>query len=448
VTVKSRIWGPAGTERLIGTVGLVLLVLLVVETLTTLSARSLLPVHVFLGLLLLPLVALKLAGVGWRFVRYYRRDEPYRLAGPPRLLLRLLAPLFVASTLVVFGSGIALMVVGRSDRLFAVHVLSFGVWGLLMIVHVGAYLARTLRLGPADWRRHADVLVAGAGTRRAAVSGALLAGVILALATYPAQQRWLSHRGEHRSADGLAYAPAAGVVRHDVVSATSSNWAGYAVSAPDGSPAVSYSSLSGAWRQPAATCTVGTPTFSAFWVGLGGLSPTSQALEQVGTQANCSASGRVTYSVWYELVPAAPVTIKLPLKAGDGIAATVAVSKTSVTIRITNVTQKKKTFQKRLTMTSPTPDVSSAEWVAEAPSACTPTGRCTVLPLANFGGMTFVVTKATAAGHAGTISDPAWSATAITLGDPTSGTTNATPTPLSPDGSSFGVTWSASQAAP
>jgi hypothetical protein len=119
--------------------------------------------------------------------------------------------------------------------------------------------------------------------------------------------------------------------------------------------------VSGAWRQPTATCTVGTPTYSAFWVGLGGFSTTSQALEQVGTQANCSATGRVTYSVWYKLLPAAPVTIKLPIKAGDGIAASVAVSTTNVTIRITNVTQKKKTFQKRLTMASPTPDVASAE---------------------------------------------------------------------------------------
>jgi hypothetical protein len=447
VTNEPGTSGPLGNERLTTAVGLVLLVLLVVEALTTLSARSLLPVHVFLGLLLLPVLGLKLASVGWRFFRYYTRNEPYRLEGPPRLLLRLLAPLLVASTLVVFGSGIALTVVGRSDALFTVHVLSFGAWGLLMIVHVLAYLARTLRVGTADWHHRADLIVAGARGRRAALGGAVLAGVILAVATYPAQQGWLSHRGEHKHAVALVHAPAAGVARKDVVSATSSNWAGYAVSATDGSPAVSYSSVSGAWRQPAATCTVGTPTYSAFWVGLGGFSTTSQALEQVGTQANCSASGRVTYSVWYELVPAAPVTIKLPIKAGDGVAASVAVSKSSVTIRITNVTQKKKTFQKRLTMASPTPDISSAEWVAEAPSACTLTGRCSVLPLANFGGLTFVVTKATADGHAGTISDPAWSATAITLGDPNSGTTNATPTPLSPDGSSFGVTWTQSQPA-
>src|SRR4051794_11911387 len=59
--------GPPGNERLTTSVGLVLLVLLVAETLTTLSARSLLPVHLFLGLLVLPSLALKLGSTGWRF---------------------------------------------------------------------------------------------------------------------------------------------------------------------------------------------------------------------------------------------------------------------------------------------------------------------------------------------------------------------------------------------
>ena len=63
-----------------------------------------------------------------------------------------------------------------------------------MAVHVLAYLTRTLRVGPADWRRHAERVVAGASSRRAMVGGALVAGVIVALATYPAQQAWLSHR--------------------------------------------------------------------------------------------------------------------------------------------------------------------------------------------------------------------------------------------------------------
>jgi hypothetical protein len=198
----ARPWGPPGNERLTTSVGLVLLVLLALETLTTLALRSYLPVHIFLGLLLLPPLALKLASTAWRFLRYYTGNKAYRLKGPPRLLLRLLAPLLVASTLTLFGSGIALIVVGHGGGLLlSLHSLSFLIWGALMIIHVLAYLVQTLRVGPADWRRHAELVVAGARSRRAALSGALLAGMIVALATYPAQQAWLSHRG-HRHTEG------------------------------------------------------------------------------------------------------------------------------------------------------------------------------------------------------------------------------------------------------
>jgi hypothetical protein len=173
-----------------------------VETLTTLSLRSYLPVHIFLGLLLLPPVALKLASTGWRFMRYYTHDKPYRLEGPPRLLLRMLAPLLVASTLTLFGSGVALIVVGHGGGLLlSLHAVSFGVWGVVMIVHVLAYIARTLRLGPADWLPKAERAVAGVRSRRVALAGALLAGALLTIATYPVQQSWLNHRHEHRHAD-------------------------------------------------------------------------------------------------------------------------------------------------------------------------------------------------------------------------------------------------------
>jgi hypothetical protein len=203
----ARAAGPLGNQRLTTAAGLLLLVLLAVEALTTLSLRTYLGVHIFLGLLLLSPLALKLGSVGWRFLRYYTRDRGYRIEGPPKLLLRLLAPLLVASTLSLFGSGVALIAVGHGGGLpLQVHQVSFVVWGVLIAVHVLAYLPRTLRLGPADWRRRSSSVVAGARGRRAAIGAALLVGVIVALATYPAQHAWLSHRGQHRQTAGLARA--------------------------------------------------------------------------------------------------------------------------------------------------------------------------------------------------------------------------------------------------
>jgi len=100
----------------------------------------------------------------------------------------LLAPLLVASTVILFGTGVALIVVGHgAGTLKDVHGTTFLVWGGLMIVHVLEYLRRTLRLGIADWRRHAGPVVAGARSRRAVLAGSLLAGVALALAIYPVQ---------------------------------------------------------------------------------------------------------------------------------------------------------------------------------------------------------------------------------------------------------------------
>jgi hypothetical protein len=200
-----RDWGPPGNERLITSVGLVLLVLLLIETLTTLALSSFMPEHLFLGLLLLPPVALKLAATGWRFVRYYAGNRPYRQAGPPRLLLRLLAPLLIASTLTLFGTGVALIVFGHGGgTLRTLHTLSFIAWGVLMIVHVLAYLAQTFRVGTADWRAHAGGVVAGVRSRRAALVGALLAGVIVAVATLPVQNGWFNHRDKHGHDDNGA----------------------------------------------------------------------------------------------------------------------------------------------------------------------------------------------------------------------------------------------------
>jgi hypothetical protein len=222
----------------------------------------------------------------------------------------------------------------------------------------------------------------------------------------------------------------------------SANWAGYAVTGPDPATgaAVSYTAVAGTWVQPTATCTRGRATYSAFWLGLGGFSEGSQALEQTGTTADCTATGKPNYSVWYELVPAASVPIKLKLAAGDTISAVVLVNGSSVTVRVRNLTRRT-VATKRLTM-STAPDVSSAEWVAEAPSSCTSAGRCTILPLTNFGTVSFSqAAVATVDGLSGTISSPSWAATPIELVTNPAAGTGATPGALASGGGSFSVSW-------
>jgi hypothetical protein len=187
----------------------------------------------------------------------------------------------------------------------------------------------------------------------------------------------------------------------------SSNWAGYAVTGR------SFRRVSGAWTVSAQSCTGGEASYSAAWVGLGGYSPTSRALEQIGTEADCSSSGRVTYSAWSELVPANARTIKMKVRPGDRISASVDVTGNQVVLRLRNLTRGTSSTR---TARMSAPDVSSAEWIVEAPSGCDSNGSCQELPLGDFGTVRFTQAQATTtAGHAGTIRDAAWSTTKLIL---------------------------------
>ena len=114
--------------------------------------------------------------------------------------------------------------------------------------------------------------------------------------------------------------------------AVSSNWGGYAVTGK------TFEAVSGTWVQPAANCSSSTArrrtTASAFWVGLGGDSDASSALEQTGTEADCLADGRTRYTAWYELVPASSVRVSLRVSAGDRISGSVRVNGTKVTVQL------------------------------------------------------------------------------------------------------------------
>jgi hypothetical protein len=69
--------GSTGNGQLTAVVVAVLLLLLAIEGATLLQLQSLLTVHVFVGMLLIPVVALKLASTGWRMLRYYLRSDEY-----------------------------------------------------------------------------------------------------------------------------------------------------------------------------------------------------------------------------------------------------------------------------------------------------------------------------------------------------------------------------------
>jgi hypothetical protein len=73
-------------------------------------------------------------------------------------------------------------------------------------------------------------------------------------------------------------------------SSLSTNWAGYAVHRSG----VGFREVAATWRQPAADCTTPYATYEASWVGIGGYNRNSRALEQIGTELDCSSSGAVT----------------------------------------------------------------------------------------------------------------------------------------------------------
>ena len=179
--------GSEGNEQLTALVATLLLVLLAVEGATILRINALLTVHAFVGMLLVPVVALKLASTGWRMVRYYLGGAEYVLRGPPHVLLRaIVAPVTVASSVVLFATGIALLAVDETHgTLVGLHKASFVVWLGAMTIHVLTRLEKLTRV----LRRGSP----GHVVRVALVAAALGAGALLAVLTLPAADHLQDH---------------------------------------------------------------------------------------------------------------------------------------------------------------------------------------------------------------------------------------------------------------
>ena len=248
---------------------------------------------------------------------------------------------------------------------------------------------------------------------------------------------------------GGSAATAAAASTANATAQASQNWAGYVASGRN------FSRVSGSWVQP--TVNANSDGYSADWVGLGGAGEQSQALEQIGTSADVQ-NGRRTYYAWYEIVPNPETKLNLAVHPGDHLTGTVTVNGTTVTLSLSDQTTGQSVTK---TVQDSSADTSSAEWIAEAPSAQTGGGGYQVLPLADFGTVNFANATATADGHTGAIDDSDWTAQPVDLssdsttglpgghfaiiggGGAASSPAGATTSDLSGGGSSFSVSYSA-----
>ena len=200
--VIGRTAGPAGNAQLTAWTGLLLLALAVVELVTLIDVRGLLSWHVVVGVLLVAVAALKIGSAGWRFVRYYGRNRPYRQAGAPPLLLRILGPLVVLATVAVLGTGLWLIAVGPESGhttlvtvlgqridLLSLHQTSFIVFAVAAGLHLLARFVPAVVLATERGHRD-DGRLRGRGPRIAVLLAALVAGALAAALILPAAAPW------------------------------------------------------------------------------------------------------------------------------------------------------------------------------------------------------------------------------------------------------------------
>ena len=181
--------GVEGNRRLTAALGAVLLVLLAIEGGTIPFLGQLEVVHVIVGLVLIPIVLLKLGTTFYRFARYYTGNLPYRRAGPPHPVLRVAGPFVALTSVALFGSGVALAIVGRnSQTVYTLHKLSFIVWFGAMTIHVLGHVWSLPAIAGRDW--NAATRISGSRLRQLSVVGIAALGLLVAVVVFPLLPAW------------------------------------------------------------------------------------------------------------------------------------------------------------------------------------------------------------------------------------------------------------------
>jgi len=170
-----------GNTRLTSATGIVLLAVLLVEGVTLLSVRQMISLHIVAGVLLIGPALLKTASTFYKFARYYTGSAPYMKAGPPPLLLRILGPPMILSTLALLGTGVALIFIGdrRGDGWVTVHQTCFWIWAAILAVHLLGHLWDAAKTSRTELRRS---LSGPAARNRRWRFGLLVASLIVSVA--------------------------------------------------------------------------------------------------------------------------------------------------------------------------------------------------------------------------------------------------------------------------
>jgi hypothetical protein len=181
---------PDGNARLTGISASFVLPLVLIEVVTVaLGVRSVITLHVAVGLALLGPVMLKLASVSYRMASYYRGAKGYAQRGKPAVGLRLLGGALALSFVLMLASGLALIVgpSGAHTAARSIHVVSAYVVVLLLIGHLAVHLRPAGRLASADIRPRTPQ-VRGARSRWLALLVSLTLGGVLAQVAGPEEE--------------------------------------------------------------------------------------------------------------------------------------------------------------------------------------------------------------------------------------------------------------------
>jgi len=179
---KERSPAAAQNERITALDGAAIYVLFIAVAITVVRIGEPLSWHYLVGFLLIPPTALKVWTTGSRFAQYYGGSATFRQAGPPPLFLRfVVAPVLLASTVVVFATGLELWAFGLAfgGGWRTAHALS----AVVLILSAAAHVIGHGRRSAAAAVEEASGPTHAAITPRSIVVGSLLLGLALALAS-------------------------------------------------------------------------------------------------------------------------------------------------------------------------------------------------------------------------------------------------------------------------